>query len=308
MNHAPIALFAYNRPDHVKRTVEALQRNTSAGSSDLHVFSDAARNPAAEEGVALVRDYIRGIDGFRTVEIVERDQNLGLARSIIDGVTRLCNARGRVIVVEDDLLTSPHFLDFMNDGLDFYEKDERVISIHGYSYPVSGDLPDTFFLRGADCWGWATWKRGWDLFEADGRILLEQLATSRLTNRFDFDGAYPYTRMLSDQIAGRNDSWAIRWNASAFLKDKLTLYPGRTLVLNIGNDGSGTHCSTTEDYSGMLSGDPIGIGRIPVQEHAEARNLFARFLRLSRPSLPVRVLRRLAGAIANRRRQMQGAR
>ncbi len=308
MNQAPIALFAYNRPDHVKRTVEALLRNTGAASSDLYVFSDAARNPAAEEGVALVRDYIRRIDGFRTVEIVEREQNLGLARSIVDGVTRLCNARGRVIVVEDDLLTSPHFLEFMNDGLEFYEKDERVISIHGYSYPVRSALPDTFFLRGADCWGWATWKRGWNLFEDNGRILLEQLTTRRLTNRFDFDGAYPYTRMLSDQIAGRNDSWAIRWNASAFLEDKLTLYPGRSLVLNIGNDGSGTHCSTTEDYSGMLSDDPIGIGAISVQEHAEARELFARFLRSSRPSLLAKVFRKVAGAMDNRRRPMQGGR
>lgn len=308
MNHAPIALFAYDRPDHLKRTVEALRSNYGAAGSDLHVFSDAPRNLAAVEGVAQVRDYIRHIDGFRSVEIIKREKNFGLARSIIDGVTRLCDAHGMVIVVEDDLVTSPHFLAFMNGALAFYQGDSRVISIHGYCYPVAATLPETFFLRGGDCWGWATWKRGWDLFEADGRALLEQLRKRELTHRFDFDGAYPYTRMLSDQIAGRNDSWAIRWNASAFLKDKLTLYPGRSLVLNIGNDGSGTHCSTTEDYSGLLSGDPIRMQTIPVQEHAEARNLFARFLRSSQPPLPLRILRRLATAIGNRRRTMQGAR
>ena len=240
MSTAPIALFAYNRPDHVRRTVEALQRNAGAVTSDLHVFSDAPRNPAAAEGVALVRDYIRRIDGFGTVEIVERERNLGLARSIVDGVTRLCHARGKVIVVEDDLITSPSFLGFMNDALAFYEGDSRVISIHGYCYPIA-DLPETFFLRGADCWGWATWKRGWDLFEPDGRKLLIELRRRSLTDDFDFDGSYPYTRMLEDQTHGKNESWAIRWYASAFLLNKLTLYPGSSLVQNIGADGSGIH-------------------------------------------------------------------
>ena len=127
----------------------------------------------------------------------------------------------KVIVLEDDLVTSPHFLQYMNDGLGIYERDDRVISIHGYSYPVHGKLPETFFLRGADCLGWATWKRGWDLFEDDGQRLLNELERRNLTRSFDFDGSYPYTQMLRDQIAGSNSSWAVRWYASAFLRDKL---------------------------------------------------------------------------------------
>jgi hypothetical protein len=308
MKPAPIALFAYNRQAHLEQTVTALRQNHGASAHDLYVFSDGPRNPAAAEAVAAVRRYIPGIEGFKTVNIVERSGNFGLARSIIDGVSRLTSEHGRVIVVEDDLLTSPHFLEFMNNGLDYYEADDRVISLHGYSYPVDGELPETFFLRGADCWGWATWKRGWDLFEADGRILLEQLTTRRLTNRFDFDGAYPFTKMLSDQIARKNDSWAIRWNASAFLKDKLTLYPGRSLVLNTGNDGSGTHCSPTDSYSGLLSVEAIRFETIPVQEDARAWSLFAAFLRSSRPALAVRVFRKLVNAVSNPRRTMQGMR
>ena len=144
-------------------------------------------------------------------------------------------------MLEDDLLTSPYFLDFMNEGLSIYEEDEKVISIHGYVYPISEKLPETFFLRGADCWGWATWKRGWDLFEPDGGLLLNKLEESKQTEEFDFNRSYPYTQMLKDQINGKTNSWAVRWYASAFLQNKYTLYPGKSLVSNIGGDGSGTN-------------------------------------------------------------------
>lgn len=296
---APIAVFAYNRPRHLAQTIEALRNNPEAGKSELYVFSDGARNEPATDPVAAVRQYVRQVSGFSAVHIVERPENYGLGRSIIEGVTGLCAAHGRVIVVEDDIVTSPHFLKFMNDGLNCYAHDERVISIHGYQFPVSGALPESFFLRGADCWGWATWKRGWDLFEPDGRRLLEALETRRLTHRFDLDGAYPYTRMLKRQIEGRNDSWAIRWHASAFLHDKLTLYPGRSLVRNIGTDGTGRHCAATGAYTGAMAELPVAVGEIPVEESALARDRIVRFHRASRPSIARRAVRKLAG-IANR--------
>lgn len=293
MHYAPIALFAYNRLAHVTQTVQALLRNPEARDSELYVFSDAANTAMAADPVAVVRHYLHGVSGFAAVHVIERPENYGLARSIIDGVTRLCERYGRVIVVEDDLVTSPHFLRFMNDGLNRYEHVGRVISIHGYQYPVTTSLPETFFLRGADCWGWATWKRGWDLFEANGRLLLRQLKERKLTHRFDFDGAYPYTRMLKKQIEGKNNSWAIRWHASAFLRDKLTLYPGRSLVRNIGTDNSGTHCSTTGVYTGEVSDTPIQVDPIRVEEHAYAKEQIAAFHKASRPSIPMRILRRL---------------
>ena len=298
---APVALFVYNRPGHTRKTVEALLANTLARQTQLYVFSDAPKNRVASLAVAEVRSYIRSITGFKSITIVERETNFGLARSIIDGVTRLCVECGRVIVVEDDLVTSPYFLKFMNEGLELYESDDRVISVHGYVYPVKAPLPETFFLRGADCWGWATWKRGWDFFEPDGRSLLQELNAANLTHRFDFDGAHPYCRMLRNQIKGKNNSWAIRWYASAFLKDKLTLYPGRSLVRNIGTDNSGAHCSTSVMFAGEMADSPIAIEPIAVEEHEGARQEIVKFHRTARRLTPRRVLRKLADMVQRAR-------
>lgn len=293
MNCAPIALFVYNRPWHTRQAVEALLTNAEATQTSLHIFSDAPRNEAVSQAVAEVRFYIRSIKGFKSVAIIERETNFGLARSIINGVTRLCEEYGRVIVVEDDLVTAPHFLAYMNDALALYEHDERVVSISGYQYPVKVTLPETIFLKGADCWGWATWKRGWELFEPEGRVLLQQLKQRKLTYRFDFDGTYPYTKMLINQIKGKNNSWAIRWYASAFLKDKLTLYPGRSLVLNIGNDSTGTHCSTTSVFMGEISDTPVKVELIPVEESLFVRQQISKFLQVAWPWMPIRIMRKL---------------
>jgi hypothetical protein len=298
---APVALFVYNRPGHTRQTVEALLANAGANQTPLYVFSDASRNEAARMAVGEVRSYIRSIAGFKTVTIIERETNFGLARSIIDGVTRLCEEYGRLIVMEDDLVTSPYFLKFMNEGLDLYERDERVISVHGYVYPVMETLPETFFLRGADCWGWATWKRGWDLFKPDGQSLLQELNAHKLTHRFDFDGAHPYVRMLKNQIKGKNNSWAIRWHASAFLKNKLTLYPGRSLVFNIGTDNSGAHCSTTTVFAGGMANSPIVIEPISVEENEFARQQIIQFHKAARRLTPIRVLRKLADIVQRAR-------
>ena len=146
-----------------------------------------------------------------------------------------------------------HFLRFMNDGLDRYADDERVASIHAYIYPLARPAPETFFLRGADCWGWATWRRAWEHFNPDGKTLLQQLEAHGLTRAFDFDGTAAFTEMLENQIRGLNNSWAIRWHAACFLDGLLTLYPGRSLVHNIGNDGSGTHRSDDSAWSSSAS-------------------------------------------------------
>ncbi len=306
MTPAPIALFVYNRPWHTRQTVAALLANAEASETMLYVFSDAPRSAGARPAVSEVRSFLRGITGFKSITLIERDRNLGLARSIIDGVTRVCEEHGQVIVLEDDLVTSPYFLRFMNEGLEKYRYDERVVSVHGYVYPVERDLPETFFLRGADCWGWATWKRGWDMFEPDGQKLLDELKRSKLMRRFDFDGSYPYARMLQHQIAGKNDSWAILWYASAFLKGKLTLYPGRSLVHNTGADGSGTHCSTTSDFSGELAQSPIALGDVPVEDSDAARQAFTAFHRRTRPSVLRRLYMKALGEISRKGRVAGG--
>jgi hypothetical protein len=295
---APIALFAYNRPDHLARVAQALSANPEAATSHLFVFSDAPKRDVDAPSVASVRARGRQLDGFASVEVIEQQSNQGVARSVTAGVAKLTSEFGRAIVLEDDLLPSPHFLRYMNRALDVYATDERVISVHAYSYPIEAPLPTTFFLRGADCWGWATWKRGWKLFEPDGRKLLHALERQGLLREFDFGGAYPYSRMLRDAIVGRNDSWAIRWYASAFLHGKLTLYPGSSQVQNIGADGSGIHVGSTSSFQHAAWGAALEVGNIPVEESRAARQGFARYLAGLRPSIATRVLRGLRRLVA----------
>jgi len=283
MKLAPIALFAYNRPAHLARTLEALARNELAAESELFIFSDGPKSSADRDTVQSVRNLAANFEGFKSVRLIDRPENLGLARSIISGVTQLSNEFGRVIVVEDDLVTSPFFLRYLNEALVLYKDDLEVISVHGYLYPTNVTLPITFFIKGADCWGWATWKRGWDLFNADGSKLLAELESRNLTQEFDFDGKHPYTQMLRDQIAGRNNSWAIRWYASAFLQNKLTLYPGRSLIRNIGLDSSGVHCDSTDAFESELAAQPVVLEKLALEECKPARQAFAEFFKSTHP-------------------------
>ena len=263
---APVALFVFNRPKHAELTIRSLAENYGAEQTDLYVFSDGPRHDEDRPRVMDVRALLRSIEGFKSVRVVERDENVGQARSIIEGVTQVVKDRGEVIVLEDDLVSSPYFLRYMNACLRLYENDLRVASIHAYVYPVDSLLPETFFLRGADCWGWATWSNRWSEFEPDGAKLLGQLQASKLTYEFDFDGSYPYTKMLRGQISGRNNSLAIRLYASAFLKNKFTLYPGEPLVENIGVDGSGTHCAPSEIFANALASSFSDLNPIAVEE------------------------------------------
>ena len=267
MKHSPpVALFVYNRINHTKQTVEALQKNHGACKTTLYVYSDGPKNNDDKAGVSAVRSYVKNISGFADVILIEREQNLGLANSLIKGISEVLGAKESIIVLEDDLVTSPYFLQFMKDALRYYERDERVAAIHGYTFPLKTTLPETFFMRHTGCWGWGTWRRGWDLFETDGQSLLDQLQQLQLTTSFDMNGAYPYTQMLRNQVNGSVDSWAVRWHASTFIKDKLTLYPGTSLVKNIGHDGSGAHCTNSLLYDVNLTKSRVTVSSIPVCE------------------------------------------
>ncbi|MBR6199760.1 MAG: hypothetical protein IKQ61_05800 [Spirochaetales bacterium] len=279
MAFAPIALFVYNRPDHTRRTLEALSQNELADQSHLFIFADGPKQNVSEDQLDRIRQtraVIREKQWCGKVDIIEADKNKGLAQSIIDGVTKIVNEFGKIIVLEDDLLTGKYFLQYMNDGLDVYENENKVVEIHGFMYSHRKELPETFFIKGADCWGWATWKRAWALFNPDGQYLLDELQRRKLEYVFDFDNTYGYVDMLKGQIAGRNNSWAIRWLASAFLADCYTLYPSKSLVKNFGFDGSGTHCGDN-DY---LQNDEVYNERILVHkidavvENRAARKVF----------------------------------
>lgn len=275
---APILLFVYNRPQHVKRALGSLLQNREAAASDLYVFSDAARSAEDAAAVEMVRKEIADIQGFRSVSVVERNESFGLARSIIEGVTSIVNRYGRVIVLEDDLVVSPYFLRFMNDALEVYKDEPRVGHIQACDFIQSAALPDTFLIKWTGSWGWATWQRAWELFNPNGQELLDQLRERRLTKQFDFNGKYGFTRMLRQQIEGKNNSWAIRWNASLFLADVLSLNVGRSLVSNEGLDGSGTNSVSLDPYRSALSMNPIEVRPIsPVVENLEARKAYERY-------------------------------
>ena len=287
---APIVVFTYNRPEHTLRTLNALLMNPLANESDIIIYSDSARAANHNKAVDEVRSYLSGLTGFRSIKVIHRDKNFGLAESIIQGVTEVLQQSEKVIVLEDDMVVSPYFLEYMNEALEQFVDDDLVISVHGYVYPVEIELPEAFFLTGADCWGWATWRRGWALFNSEGQYLLDELVRRQLIQEFDYNGAYPFLSMLMAQIKGANDSWAIRWHASAFLAGKLTLYPGRSLVHNIGTDSSGTHSEDSDSMDAKLSETKINLNNIAVESSRTAREAFENFFRQSQKRLLHRLL------------------
>lgn len=279
---APVILFVYKRAAHTLQTLQALQKNELADQTNLIIYCDGPKenaDSASLQEIEEVRRIAKSEQWCNTVEVIERKENLGLARNVIRGVSETIEEYGSAIILEDDLITSPYFLRFMNDALNKYKEDERVISIHAYVYPVKEKLPETFFLRGADCWGWATWKRGWELLDIKGKGHLKKIDEENLRHSFNFNGSYPYRKMLYNQVEGKISSWAILWYASAFLKNKLTLYPGTSLVRNIGTDGLGTHVRKTGDFEVKLADRPIEVRDIPVEVNGMAYNSFVKYFR-----------------------------
>lgn len=275
---APITIFCYKRLDTLKQTVEALKINREAIESELYVFSDGYKSDNDKEKVNEVRNYLKTIDGFKNITIYEAPENKGLAKSITDGVTEIVNKHDKIIIIEDDVKVSPHFLSIMNRALDMYKDDNIVSCISGFSYPI--DIKETtYFVRGAECAVWATWKRAWDVYEENGEILLTKLKTQKLEYDFDFEGAFPYIQMLKDQIAGKIDSWAIKWYASCFLNNMLCLYFKNSLNINIGFENEdATHCKGTCNwYNKGYCSENIYFKKIDTKENLQARQLFIKF-------------------------------
>ena len=295
-NLAPIALFVYNRPEHTRRTLKFLQQNLLADESRLFIFSDAAATPADEANVKEVRELIKTVSGFRKVEVVERSTNFGLAASIIDGVSRLVKQYRQVIVFEDDLISSPYTLQYFNDALRQYENDQQVMHIGAYMYPLKPGaddkacLPETFFYRAATSWGWATWERAWDHFEPDIDKLISQFNSKKIRD-FSIDGTMNFWKQMREFKAGKNNSWAIRWYASIFLKGGLTLNPAESLINNIGHDGSGVHSGVNDIYNVVVNHKPITYFPENIEENKEAYHCIRAFLKNRKGNLWLRIKR-----------------
>jgi GT2 family glycosyltransferase len=301
MNLAPIALFVYNRPEHTRRVLDSLRCNLLAAESDLVIFSDAARKSVHQLNVGLVRTLIRDVAGFRSVRIVERERNLGLASSIEDGVGRLCDEQGAVIVVEDDLMVSPEFLSFMNRALQRYRDEPRVMQISGYMFPGTFESnADALFLPLISCWGWGTWKRAWAYYDPRATGFARLRANRALREEFNVGGAYDYYHMLEQQMQGEIDSWGIRWLLSVFLQQGLVLYPVQSLVQNIGVDGSGTHgAGVTCLQTTLAHNNDRQFSRLRLPDQIEVDNKAVDQVRATlrgvNPGILIRVVRKLIG-------------
>lgn len=239
---APIAVFSFRRPRHLAATLEALQRCPEFSSSEVTVYSDGPRGPADEAGVQEVRELLRARK-TPNMTIIERPANVGLANSIIAAVTETTERAGRVIVIEDDLVLQPSALTWLNAGLDAYEHHDQVMQISAYQYriPEFANRTEGSFQRFATTWGWATWRRAWQKFDARATGWEQVRDDPTVRDAFDAGGVYPFSDMLQNQMAGKIDSWGIRWSWSVFRNQGLTLMPPRSLVINTGLDGSGTH-------------------------------------------------------------------
>ncbi len=252
---APIILFVYKRLRHTQQTVESLKKNLLARESDLFIFSDGPKNEADVKLVNEVRKFIKNVNGFNKINIVEKEDNNGLANSIISGVTSILEKFDKAIILEDDLIFSPHFLKFMNEALNYYEEDNHIFSISGYSFPI--DIPhnynkDIYMLPRSSSWGWGTWLNRWQKADWNVKDYNEFLTNKSNQNIFNLGGE-DLTPMLKMQMAGQIDSWGIRWAYAHFKNNSYCLYPVKSLCKNIGTDNSGTHSRATKKFDVVLS-------------------------------------------------------
>ncbi|OPL15704.1 MAG: sugar transferase [delta proteobacterium ML8_D] len=293
MNLAPIVLFVYNRPWHTQQTVKALQKNELADLSDLFIYSDGPKDDQSQETVQKVRKYIHTIDGFKTLTVQKREKNLGLANSIISGVTEIVNKYDRIIVLEDDITTSPYFLRYMNDALNFYQDEERIMHISGYMFPVNYiGLQETFFYRVTSCWGWATWSRAWKYFKKDVKWVY-QIFSKEERRAFNLDGSHNFWSQVEGNKLGKLNSWAIFWYASVFKNQGLCLHPCQSLTNNIGHDGSGIHCGNSKKFTVSPIDKPISYFETSIKEDQLALARMKSFYRRHDGN----IIQRLAGSL-----------
>ena len=267
MHLAPIVLFVYNRPWHTQQTVEALQKNELANESELFIYSDAAKNENAKAKVNEVREYIKNIDGFKKVKI---------------------------IVLEDDLVTSPYFLKFMNEALEFYKDEERVWHVSGWNYPIDIDrLEDLFLWRLMNCWGWATWADRWKYYEKNVNNIMKEFSKDDI-KRFNIDGVENFWGQVLANKTGKINTWAIFWYVAIFKQNGLCLNPSQTFVENIGHDGSGVHCGDSCAFSGSLSMKKQINFDIKIEENSLAVERIQQFYKSQQKSFFVRAINKLA--------------
>ncbi len=249
--YAPIALFVYNRLPHVKQVIQAIKKNPLSRKSTIYIFSDFSDVKAEKEKIDKIRKFLKKIDGFKKKIIVERKTNLGTSKNIVSGLNHIFEKYNKCIIIEDDILISKNFLTQMNYFLQKFKNIKNIASIEGYMYPINFDKskPEYFLIKGSGCWGWATWKKSWKHYERSAKKLVKKFEKNKiLIHEFDFYSSYPFFKMLKKQLKA-NNSWAIKWAASNFLKGRYTIYFKNSLVKNIGLDGTGVNCKVNYELN-----------------------------------------------------------
>jgi Glycosyl transferase family 2 len=279
---APIVFFAYNRPDHTRQVLESLYRNKYADESSLWIYVDGPKPNASEEtmaAIAAVKKVVREKKWCKEVTIVEAEVNKGLVKSTTAGVTKMVNEFGKVIAMEDDGLVSPGFLTFMNDALDFYENNPRVMHISAYARPdldTTAVKESTYFFYHTTTWGWGTWKRAWDKFTPDAMAVMEAVKKKGNIKKLNMDGTFEFFWGLHAVARSNMNSWNTIWHSVVFLNDGLILYPKRSLVSNIGHDGSGTNCAPDDRFQidNEALATEIPVNAIQLAEHEAVRKYY----------------------------------
>jgi len=279
---APIVAFVFNRPDHTKKMLSALAANALANESELFIYADGPKpngNEVTKKAIKEVHDYINKLKGFKNVSIIKREKNFGLAANIEDGVSAIVKKFGKVIVLEDDIVTAPYFLTYMNNALDFYENEDRVMSISGYMYPNSygAQLPETFCYNVPLCWGWATWDRAWKHYNKNAVELWSQLFSLNEWSKYDAFGGEYLSSQLAQNISGKIKTWFVKWHSSVFLQNGLTIFPSVSLVDNIGFDNSGENNKATNYFKVNHLAKQIKVEQIPLEINQQAEKLFKDF-------------------------------
>jgi hypothetical protein len=275
MNISPIIIFTYNRLDHLDTLILSLKKNVLFAKSKVLVYSDGPKNEIDDDKIKKIRIYLKKNLISNNSEIIERTINLGLSKNVIGGITQAFETYDQLIILEDDLEVSPFFLNYMNDALNLYDSSENVASISGYMYPIDAKnfSNDYFFLKLVESWGWGTWKRAWNNFETDSVKLKQEIDERQLVKEFDLSSGISYYKMLKDNINGLNDSWAVRWYASTFLKNMKTLFPSKSFVTNIGMDNSGENCNYTTVYDTLIVNEYKPLKKISSLELAADRKV-----------------------------------
>ena len=293
LSYAPVVLFVYNRPAHTRKTIDALRKNGLSNKTDIFIYSDAAKSTEDSTYVQEVREYITAIDGFKSVNIIEQKDNMGLAASIITGVTTACEKYGKVIVLEDDIETSPYFLRYMNDALSLYAEDKKVMHISGCTYPVKEFCDESsYFLNLPLCWGWATWDHAWSNFSKNINIM--ERFSPKMISKFNFDDTYNYWDQLKLNRSGKFNTWFIFWYATVFLAGGLSLFPKKSMTRNIGMDGTGVHCGSTNDYDHKdIENERINLAPLPLQISQDAFAYHKVYFREINPNFYTKVIRKV---------------